>query len=126
MSDNAIAPEIFDRLREATAGNPETLAELCREYVSEARSTMAQLRDAIAEADSSKVRERAHYLKGSSMVMGARVLSQHCAILEQMGRDSDLREAEPALEQAFMALSAVEEALANELGPEALPAGSAA
>jgi histidine phosphotransfer protein HptB len=127
VTDAILAPEIFDRLRQATAGNSEVLAELCRDYLSEARSTMNQLRAALAESDPGQVRERAHYLKGSSMMIGANALAHCCARLERMGRDSDLSEAAPALEAAAAALEAVHAELSKQLGPEALSAeGSAA
>ncbi len=127
MGEAVIAREVFDRLRQATAGDTGVLAELCREYVSEARSTIANLRHALNEGNAAEFRERAHYLKGSSLMIGARHLSQYCATLEQMGRDSDLSAAEPVLEQAVAALRAVEEELTRDLGPVALPAeGSAA
>ena len=127
MAEVVLAREIFDRLRQATAGDTGVLAELCREYIGEARATIANLRRALAEGNANEFRERAHYLKGSSLMIGARQLSQHCATLEQMGRDSDLTAAGPALEQAVAALRAVEEELTKDLGPVALPAeGSAA
>lgn len=127
MAEAVIAREVFDRLRQATAGDTGVLAELCREYVVEARSTIANLRQALSEGNAAKFRERAHYLKGSSLMIGARYLAQYCATLEQMGRDSDLTAAGPVLEQAVVALRAVEEELARDLGPVALPAeGSAA
>lgn len=127
VADVVIARENFDRLRQATAADPAVLAELCREYVAEARSTLVKLRKALAQLDAAEVRERAHYLKGSSLMIGARILAQCCARLEQMGRDSELDTAEPVLEQAITALKAVEDELARELGPVVLPAeGSAA
>lgn len=127
MSEAVLAREIFDRLRQATAGDGDVLAELCREYVAEARATIANLRHALSEGNAAEFRERAHYLKGSSLMIGARQLAQDCATLEQMGRDSDLTAAGPALEQAVAALRAVEEELARDLGSIALPAeGSAA
>jgi HPt (histidine-containing phosphotransfer) domain-containing protein len=127
VTEVVIAREIFDRLRQATAADPAILAELCREYIGEARATIALLRNAVAEGNAVECRERAHYLKGSSLMIGARHLSQYCAILEQMGRDSDVTAAEPVLEQAAAALRAVEEELTRDLGPVALPAeGSAA
>ncbi|MGD0931904.1 MAG: Hpt domain-containing protein [Candidatus Korobacteraceae bacterium] len=127
MGDVVIAREIFDRLRQATAADPAILAELCREYVAEARSTVAKLQKALAQRDATEVRERAHYLKGSSLMIGARTLAQCCGRLEQMGRDSDLEAAEPALDQVIQALKAVEDELTKELGSVALPAeGSAA
>lgn len=127
MSEAILAREIFDRLRQATAGDSGVLAELCREYIAEARATIANLRQALREGNAAEFRERAHYLKGSSLMIGARHLSQYCATLEQMGRDADLRAAEPVLEQAVVALRAVEEELTKDLGNVALPAeGSAA
>lgn len=127
MSEPVLAPEIFDRLRQATAGDSATLAELCREYVAEARATIINIRQALAHNDAAQLRERAHYLKGSSMMIGAKALTENCATLEQMGRNGDLAQAEAVLEHAVAALKAVEEELSRSVGSIALPAeGSAA
>ncbi len=127
VSEAVLAREIFDRLRQATAGDTGVLAELCREYVGEARATIDNLRQALSGGNAAEFRERAHYLKGSSLMIGARQLAQYCTALEQMGRDSDLTAAGPVLEQTVVALRAVEEELTRDLGPVALPAeGSAA
>jgi len=127
VSEPALAREIFERLRQATANQPDVLAELCRDYVSEARKTLDQIGRALADADVRQLRERAHYLKGSSMMIGARELSDSCARLEQMGRDGQLSEAAPELAQATAALKTVEAELLRELGPAAVPEhGSAA
>lgn len=127
MAETVLAREVFDRLRQATAGDSGVLAELCREYVGEARATIVNLHKALSEGNAAEFRERAHYLKGSSMMIGARHLSQYCATLEEMGKKSDLTAAPSVLEQAAAALRAVEEELTRDLGPVALPAeGSAA
>ena len=119
--------DTFGRLQDATAKQPGVLEELCRDYVVEARSTISQLRDALAQGNAREFRERAHYLKGSSMMLGAQQLSQACATLELMGRDSDLATAAPVLEQAMTSLREVEMVLKEVVGPTALPAeGSAA
>jgi histidine phosphotransfer protein HptB len=119
--------DIFARLQQATVGQPDVLAELCRDYLVDARTTVAQLREALAKGDAAMVRDRAHYLKGSSMMLGAQDVSQGCAALEAMGRDSNLTEAEPALENVLTALKKVETVLTEVVGPAALPAeGSAA
>lgn len=119
--------DIFARLQQATAGQPDVLAELCRDYLVEARTTVAQLREAVAKGDASMVRDRAHYLKGSSMMLGAQEVSQGCAALEAMGRDSNLTGAEAVLEDVLTALKKVEAVLTEVVGPAALPAeGSAA
>lgn len=127
MIEPVLAREIFERLRQTTAKNPEVLTELCRDYLLEARSTLAHVREAIVQGDAGQLRERAHYLRGSSMMIGARELSVCCAMLEQMGRDSKLANAEAQLASAVAALKAVEDELAREFGPCVLPGeGSAA
>ena len=125
--DKVLTQEIFERLRQATAKDPAVLEELCRDYLSEARVTIAQMREAVASHKGDALRDRAHYLKGSSMMMGAQALSQFCAAMERMGRESDFQEAASTLEQAVVALGAVELELKNEFGPAVIPAeGSAA
>jgi two-component system sensor histidine kinase EvgS len=127
VNDKVLNSAVFERLQQATASQPAVLEELCRDYLSEARLTLAQLREAIAQNDSGVVRERAHYLKGSSMMLGAQELTQACATLERMGRDAELAEADFALQQASAALKEVENELAEIVGPAVLPAeGSAA
>ena len=127
MNELVLAKEIFDRLRQATASNPEVLTELCRDYVFEARAAIGQMNEALAQANPGHLRERAHYLKGSSMMLGARELSRCCATLEQMGRDSELATAQTELARAVTALKTVEAELAREFGPVVLPEeGSAA
>ncbi len=125
--DSVLLPEVFERLRQATAKDPAVLVDLCREYLEEARNTLAQLREASRVKDAMALRERAHYLKGSSLMVGASRLSQCCATLERMGRDSDFRGAEPMLDDTATALREVEVRLTEQVGPEVIPAeGSAA
>ena len=126
VAEIVLAREVFDRLRQATGGSAGVLEELCRDYVTEARATLGQLRQALAERNASEFREHAHYLKGSSMMIGAKTLAQCCAALEQMGRDSSLDNAAPMLELACAALRSVEAELTKELGPTALPSREAA
>lgn len=121
MNEPVLAREIFDRLRQATANHPDVLTELCRDYVFEARNAIAQIREALARSDAGQLRERAHYLKGSSMMIGARELSHFCAGLEQMGRDSELSAAAPELASAMTALKTIEAELVREFGAAVLP-----
>ena len=127
VNDLVLDSAVFQRLQQATASQPAVLQELCRDYVAEARSTLAQLQEAIQQSDAARLRDRAHYLKGSSMMLGAQQLSRACATLEQMGRNSDLTEAASALKDASAALKNVEIELEQIVGATVLPAeGSAA
>jgi len=127
LTDESIAADVFDRLQKATTGAPTELASLCRDYLAEARSTLAQLRRALAQEDAGWFRDRAHYLRGSSLVLGATAVARCCAEMERMGRNSDLRDAVPLLDQTSAALDAVQAELARRLGQSVVPVeGSAA
>ena len=69
-----------------TASRPAELVELCREFLTEARLTLAQLRNTFTLKQSEELRNRAHYLKGSSMVMGA---AERHPLLRQPGSDGE-------------------------------------
>ena len=122
VTDNPIASDVFERLRQATASRPAELVELCRDYLTEARQTLAQLRNAFTLKQANELRNRAHYLKGSSMVMGAIGVTQCCASLEAMGRNGDFSEAGRTLDRLSTALDAVEQEYVKRLGPDVLPA----
>ncbi|MGB8768339.1 MAG: Hpt domain-containing protein [Candidatus Korobacteraceae bacterium] len=127
MADSPISSETFERLLQATASRPAELVELCREYLVEAGQTLAQLRNAFTLKQAEEFRNRAHYLKGSSMIMGAIAVTQYCATLEAMGENGDITDAEHMLDQLSAALDAVAREYVKRLGPGVLPArGSAA
>lgn len=127
LTNDPIASEVFERLEKATTANPAELCGLCRDYLAEARITLDQLRCALGQNDTGQFRERAHYLRGSSLVLGAAVVARCCATLEQMGRSSELQNALPLLDQTSAALDAVQAELTKRLGQSVLPIeGSAA
>lgn len=127
LTNDPIASDVFQRLQKAATADPAELAGLCRDYLAEARQTLAQLSSALDQNDPVQVRDRAHYLRGSSLVIGATVVARCCASLEQMGRDSELQDAAPLLDQTATALDAVQAELAKRLGQSVVPVeGSAA
>ncbi len=127
MGDAPISPEVFDRLRKATASNPAELAELYGEYLAEARRTLAELHTAVVQRRGEELRARAHYLKGSSQVVGATLVAQYCAALEEKAGDAEFSGTDVLVEQVVTALASVEEEVSRRLGKVALPsAGSAA
>ena len=127
VTENLIASDVFERLQQAMASKPAEFVELCRDYLTEARRNLVEMRSAFAARQGSELRERAHYLKGSSLIIGAAGVTRCCASLEAMGKQSDFRETERMLEQTSAVLDAVEQELMKRLGPEVVPAkGSAA
>jgi HPt (histidine-containing phosphotransfer) domain-containing protein len=127
VNQNLIVSDAFERLQQAMAAKPAELVDLCRDYLTEARETLAQLRNAFTLKQSEELRKRAHYLKGSSMLLGAVGVTKCCASLEAMGRSGDFNGTEHMLDQTSAALDAAEREYVRRLGPDVLPArGSAA
>src|ERR1035441_9198046 len=121
-TDNPIASDVFERLQQAMASKPADLVELCRDYLTEARQTLAQLRNAFTLKQAEELRSKAHYLKGSSLLLGAIGVTRWCASLEAMGRNGDFSEAGRMLDQLSTALEAAEQEYVKRLGPDVLPA----
>jgi HPt (histidine-containing phosphotransfer) domain-containing protein len=126
VTDNLIASEVFERLQQMMASRPMELVELCRDYFTEARQTLAQLRNAVALKQAGELRNRSHYLKGSSMVIGAVGVTQCCASLEAMGKTGDFSDTGPMLDRLSVALDSVEQEFVKRLGPDVLPAKGSA
>jgi HPt (histidine-containing phosphotransfer) domain-containing protein len=126
VTDESIAPNVFQQLEKATASDPAELAGLYRDYLAEARQSFAQLRSALARKDGERFRERAHYMRGSSLIVGATAVALCCANLERMGRNSEFRKAARLLDQTSAALATVEEELVRKLGASVFPAGGSA
>lgn len=126
MADQCIASDVFQHLQKATASDPAELAGLYREYLAEGRRALTQMHGALEQKNGEHFCERAHYLRGSSLIVGATVVARCCANLEMMGRNSEFREAARLLDQTSAALADMESELAKRLGLGALPAGSAA
>jgi HPt (histidine-containing phosphotransfer) domain-containing protein len=121
VTDQLIASDAFERLRQMTASRPVELVEICREFLTEARQTLAQLRNAFTLKQAEELRNRAHYLKGSSLIVGAIGVTRCCASLEAMGKNGNLSEAEAILDQLSAELQAVEQEYLKLLGPGVLP-----
>lgn len=121
VTDKLIASDAFERLRQMTASRPAELVEICREFLTEAGKTLAQLRNAFTLKQAEELRNRAHYLKGSSLIVGAVSVTQCCASLEAMGKTGDWSEAEAMLDQLSVALQAVEREYVKILGAGVLP-----
>jgi histidine phosphotransfer protein HptB len=122
VTDDLIASDVFERLQQALALKPADMVGLCRDYLAEARRTLAQLRNAFTLNQADELRNRAHYLKGSSLLLGATVVTQCCTSLEAMGKIGDLSETGPMLDRLSSSLDAVEQEYARKLGPDVLPA----
>ena len=87
MTDEAIDPEAFERLREITGGDDAFLADLIDTYLEDGAQQVADLRSAAASNDIAAMVRPAHTLKSASDSIGARLLADRCRALEAAARD---------------------------------------
>jgi signal transduction histidine kinase/CheY-like chemotaxis protein/HPt (histidine-containing phosphotransfer) domain-containing protein len=90
--------EVLDRDKalETVGGDVQLLQELVRIYCSECPRWLAEIRAAISQQDSARLRRAAHTLRGSLDTLGAASASAAAMRLEAMGRTGDLTESEAA------------------------------
>ena len=69
-TETPLTAEVFDQLQQAMAADKTGFTELYREYLADAWHTLDLLREA-APHRIEEVRQRAHYLRSSSLVLGA-------------------------------------------------------
>jgi len=79
----------LERIREATMGDEEFMAELIEVFLDDSPGQLDLLRRAVAERDAAAAASSAHRLKGSSGQVGAESLSELCKKLEQESRASN-------------------------------------
>ncbi len=115
MNDECISPEIFERLQEVLKDEPGGMRDLYHQYLTDGRVVLSQLREAIQQHDAPKLRDRAHYLKGSSMVVGAKKVIEYCTALELMGKNAGFEGAPELAGAADAALQQVEAELEERL-----------
>ena len=126
MTETILASAVYDQLKQAMASEPDGFTELYREYLAEAWNTLRSLREAVQQQNAQEASEKAHYLKGSSLVLGARVVAQAAAVLQELALNGDARGAEAGLKQIEQALLELQAELSDRLGAAVIPAGSTA
>ena len=79
-------------------GGTEMLIELAEILLEECPMLMRNIRDAITERDADVLQRASHTLKGSSRVFEAEQVAAAAQRLEDMGRNRELDDTQPALE----------------------------
>jgi HPt (histidine-containing phosphotransfer) domain-containing protein len=126
VNETILASAVYDQLKQAMAADRAGLTELYRDYLANAWNTLRSLREAVQQQNAEVASEKAHYLKGSSLVLGARVVAQRAAALQELALNGDARGAEVGLKQIEQALLELQAELSDRLGAGVIPAGSTA
>ena len=116
LSSAPIDQSVLDVIREMEdEDDPDMLAEILGLYLDKAPGLLTTMQAAIANMDTESLRVAAHTLKSSSANVGARVLSDMCRELEEMGRNSSLDNAATRLFLLYDEYQRVDAALSDEI-----------
>jgi CheY-like chemotaxis protein/HPt (histidine-containing phosphotransfer) domain-containing protein len=112
----------FDRAvaLERAGGDVDLLKEIVGVFLTECPQWIAEVKDAVAVRDPSRLQRIAHTIKGAVDNCGASGAYDAALRLERMGREGDLRGAEQAssaLENEFLRVSPVLTAFTREASP---------
>jgi signal transduction histidine kinase/DNA-binding response OmpR family regulator/HPt (histidine-containing phosphotransfer) domain-containing protein len=115
----ALDRDVLDQLREDLGGTA-ALREVIRSFLEQTPSVISALRDAAARADVPSIRRSAHMIKGTSSILGARELSEHCAEIERVGQTGCIADAGSrviAVEASYRTIEAALKAEIERLRP---------
>ena len=124
-TETILTPEVYDQLQVAMAADRAGFTQLYRDYLADAWRTLKLLREAARQQRKDEIRDKAHYLKSSSLVLGARMVARHAHKLEERARACELID-ELLLDRIADAVTEVQAELAERLGGGVLPAGRTA
>lgn len=108
----AIDVTVLNRLRSAMgSGGAKMLVDLIDIFLEDAPKKVAEIVAAAKLKDARTLRDAAHPLKSSSASLGAKLFSELCQQLEEMGIDENLRGAEEGAEALMAEYERVRKAL---------------
>ncbi len=104
-------PANLQRIREATMGDEEFMAELIDIFLDDSPAQIRILRDAIEGREAEAAASAAHRLEGSSGNLGADSLAALCRRVEESGRQNRVEEIPGLLKDIEREFSRVKEYL---------------
>jgi len=87
-ADDCLSAETLATVKRNIGGSEEVLAQLLESYQAEAKSTLNDMENASAEHNLVKLRQKAHYLKGSSAMIGANSVASQCRQIEALSEEN--------------------------------------
>lgn len=82
--------QTLTELRDSVGGDPEFMAELIDEFLTDAPTQLEALREASRSGDAEAARRAAHTLKGNGRTFGAAELASLCQYAEAAAAAGDL------------------------------------
>ena len=122
VEETPLSSAVFDQLRQAMSNDSAGFAALYRDYLADAWQTFQNLRASIDQGQFDDVQAKAHYLKSSSLVLGAPLVARCATEVERAALAKDLSGAGVLLEETKRSLQQVQTELADRLGSAVIPA----
>jgi HPt (histidine-containing phosphotransfer) domain-containing protein len=122
VTETPLSSAVFDQLRQAMSKDSAGFAALYRDYLTDAWKTFQQLRESIDRRLFDDIQAKAHYLKSSSLVLGAPLVARCATEVERAALAKDLSGAGVLLEETKRSLQQVQTELADRLGSAVIPA----
>jgi signal transduction histidine kinase/DNA-binding response OmpR family regulator len=110
VDGSALDHDVLDQLRDDLGGTA-ALREIIATFLEKTPSVLAELRAAAARGDVDGIRRAAHMCKGTSAILGARMLAQQCAELEALARSGLVPDAIACVTAMEVSYRSVEAAL---------------
>lgn len=126
VEETPLSSEVFDQLRQAMSNDSAGFAALYRDYLTDAWQTFHLLRESVDQRHFENVQAKAHYLKSSSLVLGAPLVARYATEVERAALAKDLSDAGALLDDTKRALRQVQAELAGRLGKTVIPTNEAA
>ncbi len=98
----------FDEALRAVDGDGQLLLDLARIFLTESPRLIEDIEDAVAHVDAPLLRRAAHTIKGGLRLFGADAAYELACRLEGLGREGDVRSAEPHLEHLKRSLAEIQ------------------
>ena len=116
-----VPPEVTNSWDKAAAldrleGDEELLRDICQIFLEESPKLMTRLQQALQQDDSEAVSRAAHSLKGETGYLGAGNVCLIAKQLETMGRNHELAQASPVLEQLQKEMATLRSAVRQAAG----------
>jgi HPt (histidine-containing phosphotransfer) domain-containing protein len=102
-----------DSVMKRLGGDEELFRSFIEVFTEDSPAMMQQLRDAVAERNSSLIQRSAHSLRGLAANFNAAGVVELASKLEQAGKDGDLSEANSLMTQLNEAMEQLQETLAT-------------
>ena len=124
--ETQLTDAVFEQLRHAMAADAAGFTAIYRDYLADARQTLRALRMCVKARHVGEVRAKAHYMRSSSLVLGAQGVARHAASLEQAAIAGQTERFGDLLKKTERAVNGIQLELYRRLGSGVLPADETA